>query len=110
MERFNRILLNILYIGIFFSTFAIMFIFKAGNDLSNVYDRLEKEKQETIVKNPNPSDCEIVGKTDDGEFLQFILWDSYSQKEHKIRVNPSDYDLYKIGDIYYSNTDTQPAY
>lgn len=106
MERFNRILLNILYIGIFFSTFTIMSIFKAGNDLSNVYDRLEKEKQETIVKNPNPSDCEIVGKTDDGEYLQFILWDSQTQKEHKINVHPSDYDLYKIGDIYYTDKDT----
>lgn len=106
MERFNRILLNILYIGIFFSTFAIMFIFKAGNDLSNIYDRLEKEKQETIVKNPNPSDCEIVGKTDDGEYLQFILWDEYNQKEHKIRVNPDHYDIYKIGDIYYTDKDT----
>lgn len=106
MERFNRILLNILYIGIFFSTFAIMFIFKAGNDLSNVYDRLEKEKQETIMKNPNPSDCEIVGKTDDGEYLQFVLWDSQTQKEHKIHVHPSDYDLYKIGDIYYTDKDT----
>ena len=83
-----------------------MFIFKAGNDLSNIYDRLEKEKQETIVKNPNPSDCEIVGKTDDGEYLQFILWDSQTQKEHKIPVHPSDYDLYKIGDIYYTDKDT----
>lgn len=106
MERFNRALLNILYIGIFFSSFAIMFIFKAGNDLSNVYDRLEKEKQETVVKNPNPQDCEIVGKTDDGEYLQFILWDSHTQKEHKIHVHPSDYDLYKIGDIYYTDKDT----
>lgn len=106
MEKFNRILLNILYIGIFFSSISIMFIFKAGNDLSNVYDRLEKEKQETIVKNPNPSDCEIVGKTDDGEYLQFILWDSHTQKEHKIYVHPSDYDLYKIGDIYYTDKDT----
>ena len=91
MERFNRFLLNALYIGIFFSTIVIMFTFKAGNDLSNIYDRLEKEKQVQIVKNPNPLECEIVGKT---------------QKEHKIHVHPSDYDLYKIGDIYYTDKDT----
>lgn len=50
MGRFNRALLNLLCFGIFFSTIVIMFIFKAGNDLSNIYDRLEKEKQEQIVK------------------------------------------------------------
>ena len=72
MGRFNRALLNLLCFGIFFSTIVIMFIFKAGNDLSNIYDRLEKEKQEQIVKNPNPQDREIVGKTDEGEYLQFI--------------------------------------
>lgn len=109
MERFNRILLNILYIGIFFSTFSIMFIFKAGNDLSNVYDRLEKEKQETIVKNPNPSDCEIVGKTDDGEYLQFILWDAKTQSKYKTRVTSDDYDLYKVGESFDTDTFT-PAY
>ena len=106
MGRFNRALLNLLCFGIFFSTIVIMFIFKAGNDLSNIYDRLEKEKQEQIVKNPNPQDREIVGKTDDGEYLQFILWDEYNQKEHKIHVHPSDYDIYKIGDIYYTDKKT----
>lgn len=106
MGRFNRALLNLLCFGIFFSTIVIMFIFKAGNDLSNIYDRLEKEKQEQIVKNPNPQDREIVGKTDDGKYLQFILWDEYNQKEHKIHVHPSDYDIYKIGDIYYTDKNT----
>ena len=106
MGRFNRALLNLLCFGIFFSTIVIMFIFKAGNDLSNIYDRLEKEKQEQIVKNPNPQDREIVGKTDDGEYLQFIWWDEYNQKEHKIHVHPSDYDIYKIGDIYYTDKNT----
>ena len=108
MERFNRIMLNVLYSGIFISTLIIIATFNTGSKLVDMYDRIKP--QETVIKNPNLSDCEIVGKTDDGEFLQFILWDSHSQKEHKIRVNPSDYDLYKIGDIYYSNTDTQPAY
>ncbi len=106
MERFNRFLLNTLWIGIFISTIIIMFVFKAGNDLTNVYDRLEKENQEQVIKNPNPLDREIVGKTDDGEYLQFILWDSFEQKEHKIKVTPGDYDLYKIGEVYYTDKDT----
>ena len=108
MRKFTRIMLNVLYSGIFLSTLLIITTFSTGSRLADLYDRFET--QETVIRNPNPSDCEIVGKTDDGEFLQFILWDSFKQKEHKIRVNPSDYDLYKIGDIYYSNTDTQPSY
>lgn len=109
MNYINRALLNLLCIGIFVSTFFVLGVFDTGSKLADVYRR-NQPKEEVVKTEGEPFERQIMGKNDDGEFLQFILWDSKTQSEHTIRVNPSDYDLYKIGEQYYSDTDTQPDY
>ena len=54
-------------------------------------------------------DKEILGKTDNGEYLQFILWDAKTQSKYKTRVTSDDYDLYKVGESFDTDTFT-PAY
>lgn len=62
--------------------------------------------KETSVKH---TDKEILGKTDDGEYLQFILWDSKTQSKYKTRVTSEDYDLYKVGESFDTDSYT-PGY
>lgn len=57
----------------------------------------------------NHSDKEILVKTDDGEYLEFILWNAKTQSKYKIRVTSDDYDLYKVGESFDTDTFT-PAY
>ena len=104
MERFNRILLNILYIGIFFSTFAIMFIFNTGSKLTDIYNNQPKE--EFVKHEGKPVERQIMGKTDDGEYLELIIWNSSKERTDTIKVNASDYDLYKIGEQFYTDRNT----
>ena len=54
----------------------------------------------------NHLDKEILGKTDDGEYLQFILWDAKTQSKYKTRVTSDDYDLYKVGESFDTDTYT----
>lgn len=65
--------------------------------------------KETLVNIPKHTDKEILGKTDDGEYLQFILWNSKTQSEYKTRVTSADYDLYKIGESFDTDSYT-PGY
>ena len=109
MNNINRALLNLLCIGVFASSFFVLGLFNTGSKLADIYNNQPKE-EEVVKTEGEPFERQIMRKNDDGEFLQFILWDSKTQSEHTIRVNPSDYDLYKIGEQYYSNTDTQPDY
>lgn len=104
MERFNRILLNILYIGIFFSTFAIITIFHTGSNLTDIYN--DQHKDEFVKHKGKPVERQIMGKTDDGEYLELIIWNSSKEKTDTIKVNASDYDLYKIGEQFYTDRNT----
>lgn len=63
----------------------------------------------TSATNQKHLDKEILGKTDDGELLQFILWDSKTQSKYKTRVTSEDYDLYKVGDSFDTDSYT-PGY
>lgn len=107
MERFNRFLLNTLYIGIFFSSFAIIAIFHTGSKLTDIYNNQPKE--EFVKRKGKPVERQIMGKTDDGEYLQFILWDAKSQSKYKARVTSEDYDLYRVGESFDTDTYT-PGY
>ena len=104
MEKFNRILLNILYIGIFFSSFAIIAIFHMGSKLTDIYNNQPKE--EFVKREGKPVERQIMGKTDDGEYLELIIWNSSKEKTDTIKVNASDYDLYKIGEQFYTDRNT----
>lgn len=104
MERFNRALLNTLYIGIFFSSFAIIAIFNTGGKLTDIYNNQPKE--EFVKHEGKPVERQIMGKTDDGEYLELIIWNSSKEKTDTIKVNASDYDLYKIGEQFYTDRNT----
>lgn len=104
MERFNRILLNILYIGIFFSSFAILAIFHTGCKLTDIYNNQPKE--EFVKREGKPVERQIMGKIDDGEYLELIIWNSSKERTDTIKVNASDYDLYKIGEQFYTDRNT----
>lgn len=104
MERFNRALLNILYIGIFFSSFAIIAIFHTGSKLTDIYNNQPKE--EFVKHEGKPIERQIMGKTDDGEYLELIIWNSSKERTDTIKVNASDYDLYKIGEQFYTDRNT----
>lgn len=104
MERFNRFLLNVLYIGIFFSTFAIIAIFHTGSNLADIYN--DQHKDEFVKHKGKPVERQIMGKTDDGEYLELIIWNSSKEKTDTIKVNASDYDLYKIGEQFYTDRNT----
>lgn len=104
MERFNRFLLNTLYIGIFFSTFAIIAIFHTGSNLADIYN--DHHKDEFVKHEGKPVERQIMGKTDDGEYLELIIWNSSKEKTDTIKVNASDYDLYKIGEQFYTDRNT----
>ena len=104
MEKFNRILLNILYIGIFFSSFAIIAIFHTGGKLTDIYNNQPKE--EFVKHEGKPVERQIMGKTDDGEYLELIIWNSSKERTDTIKVNASDYDLYKIGEQFYTDRNT----
>lgn len=104
MERFNRALLNTLYIGIFFSSFAIIAIFNTGGKLTDIYNNQPKE--EFVKTEGKPVERQIMGKTDDGEYLELIIWNSSKEKTDTIKVNASDYDLYKIGEQFYTDRNT----
>lgn len=104
MEKFNRFLLNTLYIGIFFSSFAIIAIFNMGNKLTDIYNNQPKE--EFVKHEGKPVERQIMGKTDDGEYLELIIWNSSKERTDTIKVNASDYDLYKIGEQFYTDRNT----
>jgi hypothetical protein len=76
--------------------------------LSQVLKPAQVTNYEVTTVN-NHSDKEILGKTDDGEYLQFILWDAKTQSKYKTRVTSDDYDLYKVGESFDTDTFT-PAY
>lgn len=104
MERFNRFLLNTLWIGIFFSSFVIIAIFHTGSKLTDIYNNQPKE--EFVKHEGEPVERQIMGKTTDGKYLEFIIWNSSKEKTDTIKVNASDYDLYKIGEQFYTDRNT----
>ena len=105
MERLNRFLLNTLCVLIFASTFFILGIFNTGSKIADIYRRNEP-KEEVVKHEGDPVERQIMGKTDDGEYLEFIIWNSSKEKTDTIKVNASDYDLYKIGEQFYTDRNT----
>lgn len=105
MEKFNRFLLNTLCVLIFASTFIIIGLFNTGSKLADIYR--QSEPTEEVVKNEGePVERQIMGKTDDGEYLELIIWNSSKEKTDTIKVNARDYDLYKIGEQFYTDRNT----
>ena len=105
MEKFNRFLLNTLCVLIFASTFFILGLFNTGNKLADIY-RQSELKEEVVKHEGEPVDRQIMEKTDDGEYLEFVIWNSYKEKTDTIKVNANDYDLYKIGEQFYTDRNT----
>lgn len=105
MKRLNRFLLNTLCVLIFASTFFILGIFNTGSKIADIYRRNEP-KEEVVNHEGDPVERQIMGKTDDGEYLEFIIWNSSKEKTDTIKVNASDYDLYKIGEQFYTDRNT----
>lgn len=104
MKRFNRFLLNVLCAGIFISSFAIIAIFNTGSKIADIYNNQPKE--EVVKHEGKPYDRQIMEKTDDGEYLELVIWNSSKEKTDTIKVNASDYDLYKIGEQFYTDRNT----
>ncbi len=69
MEKFNRFLLNTLCVLIFASTFFILGLFNTGNKLADIY-RQSELKEEVVKHEGEPVERQIMGKTDDGEYLE----------------------------------------
>ena len=105
MEKFNRFLLNTLCVLIFASTFFILGLFNTGNKLADIY-RQSEPKEEVVKHEGEPVERQIMGKTDDGEYLELIIWNSDKEKTDTIKVNARDYDLYKIGEQFYTDRNT----
>lgn len=105
MEKFNRFLLNTLCVLIFASTFFILGLFNTGNKLADIY-RQSELKEEVVKHEGEPVERQIMGKTDDGEYLELIIWNSSKGKTDTIKVNARDYDLYKIGEQFYTDRNT----
>lgn len=77
--------------------------------LSQAFKSTEVNTYEVTSVSKKHSDKEILGKTDNGEYLQFILWDAKTQSKYKTRVTSDDYDLYKVGESFDTDTFT-PGY
>lgn len=77
--------------------------------LSQALKQTQVKTYEVTSVDTKHSDKEILGKTDDGEYLQFILWDAKSQSKYKTRVTSEDYDLYRVGESFDTDTYT-PGY
>ena len=77
--------------------------------ISQVFKSTHVNTYEVTSVSKKHSDKEILGKTDDGEYLQFILWDAKTQSKYKTRVTSADYDLYKVGESFDTDTFT-PGY
>ena len=105
MEKFNRFLLNTLCVLIFASTFFILGLFNTGSKLADIY-RQSEPKEEVVKHEGEPVERQIMGKTDDGEYLELIIWNSSKGKTDTIKVNARDYDLYKIGEQFYTDRNT----
>lgn len=105
MEKFNRFLLNTLCVLIFASTFIILGLFNTGSKLADIY-RQSEPKEEVVKHEGEPVDRQIMEKTDDGEYLELIIWNSSKEKTDTIKVNARDYDLYKIGEQFYTDRNT----
>lgn len=85
------------------ATFTLLVLGMGAYSITK-HNEIAQKQQEISVKH---EDREILGKTDDGEFLQLVLWDSAKQKEHKIRVNPDEYDDYSEGEVFFTSKDTK---
>lgn len=103
--KFNRLLLNVLCVLIFASTFFILGLFDTGSKIADIYRRNEP-KEEVVKHEGDPVERQIMGKTTDGKYLEFIIWNSSKEKTDTIKVNASDYDLYKIGEQFYTDRNT----
>ena len=78
--------------------------------ITKVYNHTQvKHYEVTSATSKKHSDKEILGKTDDGEYLQFILWNAKTQSKYKTRVTSEDYDLYKAGESFDTDSYT-PGY
>lgn len=110
MEKFNRFLLNTLCVLIFASTFCILGIFSTGSKIADIYRRNEP-KEEVVKHEGEPVERQIMAKKHKPEdFYKLVIWDSSTDSEHTINVNPDEYDLYKVGEIFYTDENTIPDY
>lgn len=106
MEIFNRFMLNTLCVLIFASSLAIIGLFNTSNKTADIYRQYDNKKEEVVKHDGDPYEYEIMDKKDDGDYLEFVIWDANKEKTVTIKVNPDDYDLYKIGEQYYTNKNT----
>lgn len=104
MNYINRALLNLLFIGIFASSFFILGLFNTGSKIADIYNNQPKE--EVVKHEGKPIERQIMGKKNDGEYLELIIWNSDKEKTDTIKVNANDYDLYKIGEQFYTDRNT----
>lgn len=104
MNHINRALLNLLCIGIFASSFFVLGLFNTGSKIADIYNNQHKE--EVVKHEGDPYDREIMDKKDSGDYLEFVIWNSYKEKTDTIKVNANDYDLYKIGEQFYTDRNT----
>lgn len=106
MNHINRALLNLLCIGIFASSFFVLGLFNTGSKIADIYRQNDTKKEEVVKHEGEPVERQIMGKKNDGEYLELIIWNSSTEKTDTIKVNASDYDLYKIGEQFYTDRNT----
>lgn len=106
MNHINRALLNLLCIGIFASSFFVLSLFNTSDKIADIYRQYDNKKEEVVKHDGDPYEYEIMDKKDDGDYLEFVIWDTNKGKTDTIKVNPDDYGLYKIGEQYYTNKNT----
>lgn len=110
MNYINRALLNLLCIGIFVSTFFVLGLFDTGSKIADIYRRNEP-KEEVVKHEGDPVERQIMAKKHKPEdFYKLVIWDSSTDSEHTINVHPDEYDLYKVGEQFYTDKNTIPDY
>lgn len=110
MEKFNRFLLNTLCVLIFASTFFILGLFNTGSKLADIY-RQSEPKEEVVKHEGEPVERQIMAKKHKPEdFYKLVIWDSSTNSEHTINVHSDEYDLYKVGEQFFTDKDTIPNY
>lgn len=110
MEKFNRLLLNTLCVLIFASSFLVLGIFNTGNKIADIY-RQNEPKEEVVKHEGDPYDREIIAKKHKPEdFYKLVIWDSSKNSEHTINVHADEYDLYKVGEQFFTDKNTIPDY
>lgn len=107
MERFNRFMLNALFVLIFASSLAIVGLFNTSDKVADIYRQYDNKQEEVVKHDGDPVENQIMAKKHKPEdFYKLVIWDANKETEHTINVSPDEYDLYKVGEQFYTNQDT----